>query len=300
MSTLGSINEKALELFDFAQRCQRPDGSIYGTAGQCRKGTPVKSEVKEEPKKKTRVKIDKVSPAKVKKGEENPTPGLFSKGSDVDIFDVDQKAEEWRKENGLNGIPGTVDWKHDRVHVLAHEFLGGPHKINEWIGEDRKGPSPAEETMINMVHRESALRARGDEGLTRNDLKMYFTRDINFLQGRNNIPDNQLNKYFDGTKPNVDKFIAKYEEIKNRPGYDNLLDASHRAFSNAGEFVFKESFMVNGNKIREFLKDPIIREAMKTDGVHEVARLASMAGVLEKDLDLIALAAKLSPAKKEI
>jgi hypothetical protein len=26
--------------FDFAQTCQRPDGSTYGTSGQCRKGTP--------------------------------------------------------------------------------------------------------------------------------------------------------------------------------------------------------------------------------------------------------------------
>lgn len=27
--------------FDFAQACQRPDGSIYGTTGKCRKGTPI-------------------------------------------------------------------------------------------------------------------------------------------------------------------------------------------------------------------------------------------------------------------
>jgi len=27
--------------FDFAQVCQRPDGSVYGTQGQCRKGTPI-------------------------------------------------------------------------------------------------------------------------------------------------------------------------------------------------------------------------------------------------------------------
>ena len=297
MSTLGNINEKALELFEFAQRCQRPDGSIYGTAGQCRKGTPVKGEVKEGGKE-TKAKKDKVASKEVKGKEESPRSGLFSKGRDVDIFDVDQKADKWRKENGLNGIPNTVDWKHDRVHVLAHEFLGGSNKINEWIGETRKGPSPAEETMVNMIHRESALKARGDKGLTRNDLEMYFARDINFLKGRNNIPDNQLGKYFNGADPNVDKFIAKYEEIKSRPGYSNLLDASHRAFTNAGEFVFKESFMVNRDKVKEFLNDPIVKEAMNTDGKHEVARLASMAGVLEKDMDLLALAAKLSPARK--
>ncbi len=56
MSTLGNINEKALEIFDFAQKCQRPDGSIYGTAGQCRKGTPVKGEVEEKKKTKSKPK----------------------------------------------------------------------------------------------------------------------------------------------------------------------------------------------------------------------------------------------------
>ena len=57
MKNLGHFNEKSVALFkehfedniefsestedfvDFA-RCQRPDGSYYGTSGQCRKGTP--------------------------------------------------------------------------------------------------------------------------------------------------------------------------------------------------------------------------------------------------------------------
>lgn len=37
----GSIFSKALEdAYDFA-RCQRPDGSVYGTAGKCRKGVEI-------------------------------------------------------------------------------------------------------------------------------------------------------------------------------------------------------------------------------------------------------------------
>ena len=35
--------------FDFA-RCQRPDGSFYGTDGQCRKGSPTGAKEKAEPK----------------------------------------------------------------------------------------------------------------------------------------------------------------------------------------------------------------------------------------------------------
>lgn len=63
MKNLGHFDDKALELFkanfsestefsekdeayDFA-RCQRPDGSIYGTSGQCRKGTPTSDKAPE-------------------------------------------------------------------------------------------------------------------------------------------------------------------------------------------------------------------------------------------------------------
>ena len=44
------VYEEFMESYDFA-RCQRPDGSIYGTGGTCRKGTPVGEEVKKEEKK---------------------------------------------------------------------------------------------------------------------------------------------------------------------------------------------------------------------------------------------------------
>jgi len=286
----GQFSDETLDFLDFA-RCQRADGSYYGTVGQCRKGTPVGA--KEKPEKKGRKRSAKGAPSEDAKQQ----PGLYTKGKDVDIYDVDQKAEAWRKENGLDAYEGTVDWKHDRVHVLAHEFLGGQNKINEWIGENRKGPSPAEESMINMIHRDAALKARGEGSLSRKDLETYFERDINFLYGRGNIPDNQLGKYFSGNDPDVNKFITKFEEIRSKPGYTDLLDASNKVFSNAGEFVFKEAGTISRKKVDEFMSDPIVKEALKKDGVHEVARLASMAGVLEKDMDLLALSAKLSPAK---
>jgi hypothetical protein len=270
------VLEQFRESYDYTT-CVRTDGSYYGTGGTCRKGT------------------ETTKPEKEKKETKSASEGLFSKGNDVDIAAVDSKAEAWRKENGLNASPGTVDWKHDRVHVLAHEFLGGQNKINEWIGENRKGPSPAEETIINMIHRDAALRQRKEGSLDKKDLEMYFKRDINFVNSRGNIPDKQLGKYFDGDSPNVDKFIDKFEEIRSKPNYDKLLDASASVFTNAGDFVFNESGMISRRKIKKFMNNPIVKEAMRTDGVHEVARLASMAGVLEKDLDLLALSAKLSP-----
>jgi len=48
-SAFQSFSEEALEALDFA-RCQRPDGSYYGTAGQCRKGALVDPREKKEAK----------------------------------------------------------------------------------------------------------------------------------------------------------------------------------------------------------------------------------------------------------
>jgi hypothetical protein len=67
MKNLGSFNEESISLFkehfednlefsestedfqDFA-RCQRPDGSFYGTSGQCRKGKETSAKSKTRPK----------------------------------------------------------------------------------------------------------------------------------------------------------------------------------------------------------------------------------------------------------
>jgi hypothetical protein len=47
-----NFSEEARDALDFA-RCQRPDGSFYGTAGQCRKGSPASAKQEEsKPKKK--------------------------------------------------------------------------------------------------------------------------------------------------------------------------------------------------------------------------------------------------------
>lgn len=40
-STVGSFSERALKAWDYA-RCQRPDGTVYGTAGRCKKGVEIK------------------------------------------------------------------------------------------------------------------------------------------------------------------------------------------------------------------------------------------------------------------
>ena len=63
-SAYENFSEEALEALDFA-RCQRPDGSFYGTGGTCRKGSPTGAKEKEAPK--GRKSSGKVSDADAKK-----------------------------------------------------------------------------------------------------------------------------------------------------------------------------------------------------------------------------------------
>jgi len=220
------------ETFDFT-RCVRPNGTAYGTRGKCRKGTEEAKETKGRKSKGT-------EEAKETKGRKSKS--LFMAGSDVDFVELEKKAEEWRQEAGLSAFPGTIDWQHDMVHALVHEFLGGSNNIGEWIGQGSKSPTPAEETLVNMIHRAAALKGRGDDPkeLLNNDLELrkYFERDINFLTGRGNIKDQYLKLYFNQNgEPAVDKFIQKIKEIAATPGFDKLLDAAHRVFTTAGEYV---------------------------------------------------------------
>ena len=50
---------------------------------------------------------------------------------------------------------------------------------------------------------------------------------------------------------------------------------------------------MNTQKVKDFLNDPMVKEAMEQDGIEEVARMASMAGGMEKDADLRKLAGML-------
>jgi hypothetical protein len=222
-----SFSEDSIEtisgLLDFT-RCMRPNGTYYGSRGKCQKGQEVgeKEKIKKKPK-------------GVKKS------GLYGSDGKIDIQKVEKKAEEWRKEAGIEAWPGTLDWNHDRVHVLVHDFLGGSDKIGKWVGQGPGSPTPAEETLVNMVHRAAALRARGEdprELLDDSQLKRYISTDIQLLTGRGNIKDADLKLYYnDKGDPDVNKFIKKYREMEKSEGFDKLLDSAHYMWTNAGEYV---------------------------------------------------------------
>ena len=53
------VLERFREQYDFA-RCQRPDGTYYGTGGTCRKGTPVGAKETDKGVREEKAKIQKV------------------------------------------------------------------------------------------------------------------------------------------------------------------------------------------------------------------------------------------------
>jgi hypothetical protein len=64
-------------------------------------------------------------------------------------------------------------------------------------------------------------------------------------------------------------------------------------WTNAGEYMFNEQ-KKKKEILKEFLNNPLVQQAYRTDGIEEVARLASNVGNLEKNQDLRQLAEELS------
>lgn len=221
------IEKNEFSEFDFA-RCMRPNGTYYGTAGKCRKGSEVGA--------KEKAKVEKAA-------KKAPKSKLYGPDGKADIVEVEKKAEEWRKKSGLDAFPGTYDWSHDRVHALVHDFLGGDDKIGKWIGSGPKSPTPAEETLVNMVHRAAALKAKGEDyAFSNKDIAMYVTRDLMVTYGRNQIPDNMLSRYFIDDEDKISRihyepFIEKFREMQKSPGYERLLDGAHAMWTNAGKVM---------------------------------------------------------------
>ncbi len=86
-NAFGQFNAEALEALDFA-RCQRPDGSYYGTGGQCRKGAPVGAKEKAE--------------SKGKKLTEKQAVKAMMKTAGVDVDDAKEYVEILKEGQGLN------------------------------------------------------------------------------------------------------------------------------------------------------------------------------------------------------
>ena len=187
--------------YDFV-RCVKPNGDAYGTAGQCRKG----------------VQEDKGSEesGSTSKGE----GGGYLSGSRVDLSQLEGKAEQWRKEAGLKP-PGDLLLKHDRVHVLLHEYLGGKDTIASLVGVKGKSPTVAEEYLVTMLHRDATARSEnGGKPESKSDIKKHFVMFHTMLKSFGQIPDDEASVYRD-----YDKFTDIYENMRKRSDFNKLIEA---------------------------------------------------------------------------
>ena len=99
-SAFESFSESALEVLDFA-RCQRPDGSYYGTSGQCRKGTLADPREKKEAKAKKKTEL---TPEKAGKELSLLAEKLSEGGGDSEDFldEIKDQHEKYGSESFLS------------------------------------------------------------------------------------------------------------------------------------------------------------------------------------------------------
>jgi len=162
--------------FDFA-RCQRPDGSTYGSRGKCRKGSEVSAVTEEEPKPKTKKKKDDRSAS--------PVPPF------EDVKELTEKAKgftygkSWTKDHQevWNRILASPDTKtlgsltrklnkevfDDSEYDVSAGFLKGALKtMKEWLeANGRSGVGAAKEARIAAMTPEERKRAASAERVER-------------------------------------------------------------------------------------------------------------------------------------
>lgn len=192
----GSISTTALEFthdyLTFA-RCERPDGTFYGTNGKCRKGK-------------------EVAPALRR------ARGQSLEGADLDYPKLKDRARRWAKENGL-GDPDDVLPGHDETHVLVRDYLGKTSQaLGSLMGEKSKGgPTNFEEVLVEAF-----------ENLSRNpkaDTGKLFPESIRetFSLSKNLgvLPDNHL--YNRDPQRATSVSVRYLEEITKRPDFAQFL-----------------------------------------------------------------------------
>lgn len=118
------------ESYDFA-RCQRPDGSIYGTSGQCRKGTPIS----------------------VKPGEKMPDIVKKAVGRGVKHKDIREVADEVRQKHGIKQIKGD-----DALKSVARRL-----DVRRGAIDDKPKDRPLEQLGTRSLEKEQLMA--GSRGL---------------------------------------------------------------------------------------------------------------------------------------
>ena len=180
-SAFESFSELAQDALDFA-RCQRPDGSFYGTGGQCRKGALV------DPREKKEKKAKKLDSEEVK----NLLGGKLNNNIDnamaaVDLMDG-VAIEEFDKMY-------PEDAK--RIEKYDKMFYDSESPLNKAVS-DAEAKVEALNTLHEMAHKHNTLTTKVDEVLDKNG------------------PSPQLNKAIDKKLDLVEEMEAKAAKVDSK------------------------------------------------------------------------------------
>jgi hypothetical protein len=184
-----NFSEEALEALDFA-RCQRADGSFYGTAGQCRLGTPAgaKEESAKAPRAAKRAEVaDLVKRiARQERFLQTASPAKYSRG-ELEI----EKKELQRMKSQLAGMkstmrPGAKSQGDGPAEAKQEEKSGAKRRPEEDVrrpGGKLIGTSPRNMAVdgLNELKKEAAdykkkFKSRANEEMIGKVLKTYESR----------------------------------------------------------------------------------------------------------------------------
>lgn len=204
----GSISATVLELtrnyLDFT-RCQRQDGSTYGTHGKCRKGKEVASASRR-------------------------ATGQSLEGADLDYPKLKDRARQWAKENGL-GDPDDVQPGHDETHILVQDYLGKTSKaLGKLLGEKSEGgPTNFEEVLVEAF--ETLSRIPGI------DKKTFFQKttkeSFDLSRSLGVLPKDHM--YVREPEKAISACTKYLEAISRRPDFNRFLSTVKTARRKASD-----------------------------------------------------------------
>jgi hypothetical protein len=192
----GSIRSNTVELvqeyLDYT-RCERADGTTYGTRGKCRKGTEIVHESRR-------------------------AKGQSLEGQDLDYEKLRSRAREWVKENGL-GDPEDVLPGHDEVHILTRDYIGKTGKaLGSLMGESSSGgPTNIEEVLVEAFESLS----RGKKGNNTELFERSIQETFQLSRGLGVLPENHL--YNRNRQRAIDVSVRYLTAISRRPDFEQFI-----------------------------------------------------------------------------
>lgn len=159
-------------MFDFA-RCQRPDGSVYGSRGKCKQGTPIGTPEPKPAKAKKKPKSKEEKPAVLPKKEDirEMLRNLNRKSMNSEEKKVFRKILSSQNTRELGQIVRKIEngYMEDSIGKVSIGFIRSAKKqMKSWLeANQRSGVGAAAEKRKENMSPEELRRARTAEAIRR-------------------------------------------------------------------------------------------------------------------------------------